>query len=168
MYEKLDIGSEVIARGRLAPIASSARRLTPEQRDRTREFLNSLYRDFVDRVATGRGLAPEQVDKLGRGRVWLGETARENGLVDENGGLHAAVVRAKREAGIDPELDPERVIFPGPRSVAEQVEDLVRGDLAAALLQGWLPPRLPEVAAAWLDGLDGDVAYLPPYWIEIR
>ena len=49
----------------------------------------------MKRVADGRQLDAPGVDAVGRGRVWTGAQAAERGLVDELGGLHEAVVRAK-------------------------------------------------------------------------
>ena len=49
-----------------------------------------------DRVAEGRELTPEDVDAIGRGRVWTGEQASELGLVDALGGLRTAVLEAKQ------------------------------------------------------------------------
>jgi protease-4 len=167
LYQKLDVGAEVVARGRHAALATSTAPMTPESRERARHFVRVLYGEFLDRVSRGRGMSLEEVDKLGQGQVWLGDVARAKGLVDENGGLHAAVARAKREAGIEPEIDPERIILPGPRSLAEQVQEL----LGAAVSTSWhdlLPVRLPDVARAWLDFSEEGIAYLPPWWVELR
>ena len=41
----------------------------------------AVYDRFVSRVSQGRGLSPEEVDGVGRGRVWTGEQGVENGLV---------------------------------------------------------------------------------------
>ena len=59
------------------------------------------YRQFVDIVAEGRDMTPEQVDAVGQGRVWTGEQALELGLVDELGHLEDAVASAAQLAGID-------------------------------------------------------------------
>ncbi len=168
LYRKLEIGTEDFARGRLAGISGSSEPLTPEQRARTSDWIRTLYAEFLERVAEGRGVDPEDVDKIGQGHVWLGATALENGLVDELGGLWAAVQRAKREANIPADVDPERVLFPGPRSTREQIRQLLRGELPAWLRGVLFPVRLPEVMTwDWL-GLGSDLLLLPPYWVEIR
>ena len=43
----------------------------------------------------------EEVDEIGRGRVWSGENALENGLIDAYGGLHDAIEIAARMAGLE-------------------------------------------------------------------
>lgn len=168
LYRKLDIGSEILARGRHAAIAAGDEPFTPEQRERTSHFVRALYQDFVERVSTGRGVSTEEVDRLGQGRVWLGEAALARGLVDELGGLYAAVKRAKVEAELDAEVDPERVIFPGPRKLIEQIRGLMQGELASWLMERTLPVELPEILRSAPFLAEGELAYLPPYWVEIH
>lgn len=168
LYEKLDIGTEVIARGPFAAIGASSVPMSPEVRELTRRIVRSLYDDFLARVSTGRGLDTERIDSLGQGRVWLGKTALQLGLVDELGGLHAAVARAKREAGIEPEVDPRRIVFPGPRSLREQLRDLVSSSIASWVGEAIGVPLAPSDLYRWLVALDSPFAYLPEHWIEIR
>ena len=60
------------------------------------------YRQFLARVATARHMTPQRVDEIGQGRVWIGGTARQLGLVDRFGTLGDAVVEAARRAHLDP------------------------------------------------------------------
>ncbi|HYB49808.1 MAG TPA: signal peptide peptidase SppA [Burkholderiaceae bacterium] len=53
-----------------------------------------IYQQFLERVSQARQMAPEKVDEIAQGRVWTGRQARERGLVDELGGLQAAVQQA--------------------------------------------------------------------------
>ncbi len=168
LFEKLDIGVEVFARGRHATMVASSRPLTADQRTRIREVVAAEYEAFLGRVSSGRGLSREAIDALGQGRVFLGAAAREAHLVDELGGLDAAVARAKREAGIPAEVDPKRVVYPGARSLAEQIDEITRGDLAGSLLRGLLETRVPAVVRAWGAVSHGEIALLPPYWVVIR
>ena len=59
------------------------------------------YRRFINLVAEGRDLAPEDVEAVAQGRVWLGEQALEHGLVDKLGHLEDAIARAAELAGLD-------------------------------------------------------------------
>jgi protease-4 len=168
LLERWEIGTETIARGRHASVSAGTDPFTPEQRDRTGRYVRSIYRDFLERVAEGRGLPTERVDALGRGRVWLGEEALQHGLVDELGGLATAVARAKREANLPEDTDPARVVLPGPRSPAEQIQSLLRGDMVGWARTALLPVRVPDVLQ-WIGPLSrGEIAYLPPHWIEIH
>ncbi len=59
-----------------------------------------IYDDFVGKVASGRGMTPEQVNEVARGRVWTGTDAIEKGLVDEIGTLNDAILYAASEASL--------------------------------------------------------------------
>ena len=168
--EKLDIGHETIGRGAYAGMLTGDAPMTPVQRARTDAFTEAAYSDFLDRVSEGRGMPTEKINTLGRGRVWLGSEALANNLVDELGGLTAAVARARREAKLENEPDPVRVILPAPESAIDQLKSLVRGESSHLLLQALLPlpvdfPQLPPLG--WLASAGG-LAYLPPVWLELH
>ena len=59
------------------------------------------YRQFLELVAEGRGMTPEQVDAIAQGRVWTGEQARERGLVDKLGHLQDAIDSAAALAELE-------------------------------------------------------------------
>jgi len=69
-------------------------------KDNTREVIQqgveSIYTTFVSRVAKGRNMTPEAVDAIAQGRVWTGNDALKNGLVDEIGGLDDAIKYAAK------------------------------------------------------------------------
>jgi protease-4 len=71
--------------------------------DIIQQSIQDGYGDFLGRVAEARKMSREQVDKIGRGRIWSGEDAKALGLVDQLGGLQAAIEsaagRAKLEKG---------------------------------------------------------------------
>jgi len=167
-YAKLDIGSETIARGRYATLSGGSGSLTPEERGRSADYIHAAYRAFLERIAEGRGTDPEQTDLLGQGRVWLGSAALDNGLVDRIGGLHEAVELARERAGIESEPDPERVVFPEPRALSEQLSELLSADLGPVLWRALLPFEPPPVPG-WLRlPPDARLAYLPPHWVDIH
>ncbi|MBG7628888.1 MAG: signal peptide peptidase SppA [Bacteroidetes bacterium] len=74
--------------------------MTDEFRTVTQEGVEFVYATFLDRVASGRNITVEQADALAQGRVWSGVEAKENGLVDELGGLKVAIIEAAGLAGI--------------------------------------------------------------------
>ncbi len=65
------------------------------------ESIENVYSTFVNRVAAGRKMTFEQVDEIAQGRVWTGEQALKIGLVDEIGGMDAAIKHAASLAKID-------------------------------------------------------------------
>lgn len=166
VFKKLEIGSELIERGPYAAVSGGDRPMTAEQQARTDHFIETSYTEFIGRISTGRGMPAEAVTDLAGGRVWLGADAFARKLVDDLGGLRTAVERARIEAGIEDEPDPVRLILPAAPSPAEQVRELVRGDLRNYLLRSFVPDEL-TLALGWLP-LEGALAYLPSYWIQIR
>ncbi|MGE9293219.1 MAG: S49 family peptidase, partial [Puniceicoccales bacterium] len=80
------------------------------------QYTDFLYDAFINKVAEGRDLSPEQVQRIAQWRVWSGEDALEIGLVDEIGGLGDAIRYAADEAGVADYYTvtqiPERMNFP--------------------------------------------------------
>ncbi len=69
--------------------------------------------------------------------------------------------------GIDDDVDPRRIVFPGPRGLRKQVRDLLRGELRSWMVAQLLPIELPRPFAAFADAFEGrGVAYLPTWWID--
>lgn len=64
-------------------------------------IIENGYGDFIDKVAAARDMEQTAVDEVARGRVWSGAQAKERGLVDELGGLRAAIDRAAELASLE-------------------------------------------------------------------
>ncbi len=86
--------------GQYADADSPAGDFTPAQRAAFAASVDQVYDGFIQRVATGRRMNPDQVRAIARGRVWTGAQAKGLGLVDELGGFYQAVERAKDLAGL--------------------------------------------------------------------
>ena len=71
--------------------------------------VDDTYRKFIDIVAKGRNMNPEKVKALAGGRVWSGEDALKNGLVDQHGDLKDAIAAAAKRAGISDDYDEIRL-----------------------------------------------------------
>ncbi|MBP9707264.1 MAG: signal peptide peptidase SppA [Oligoflexales bacterium] len=65
------------------------------------KIVDHTYMTFKQRVADGRKLSLEQVEKIAQGRVWLGEQALEIKLIDQIGGLNDAIQTAKLVSGLN-------------------------------------------------------------------
>jgi protease IV len=167
LFDKLDVGVAALTRGQHADLQLSSQPLTPASRERLRAEVQSVYDLFVARVAKGRSLERDRVDEIGQGRVWTGAQALDVGLVDRLGGLRAAVLEAKKRAGIAPDADVELVPYPPPRSLVEQLGDLLRGTGVGATPEPAL--RLARRFEPWLAALaDGSPSALLPFTVEIR
>lgn len=91
-----------VQRGRNAGIFHATRRRSAEERAVLQRHVELIYRDFVDKAAEGRGLAPDELEELAQGRVWTGAAAEKRRLVDELGSVHTAIARARALAGLAP------------------------------------------------------------------
>jgi protease-4 len=120
---KLGANVEGVSDGRHAEMYSPARPFTDEERARVLDAMQFTYDEFIERVADARHMTPEKIHEVAQGRVWTGSQARQVGLVDQLGGLVAAVALAKQRARIPSDEEVELVIYPRPRSVYELVSD---------------------------------------------
>ncbi len=84
--------------GKYADIGTSTRPQSEAELAIFQSSVNRIYGKFLDKVAKGRNLPQSKVAEIAQGRVWSGKTAKEIGLVDEIGGLDAAIEYAAREA----------------------------------------------------------------------
>jgi protease IV len=100
LYQKIGLTETILSRGRFADIDALNGPLTEAQKMKLYDEIAIFYKDFVERVATARKQDYTQIDSLGQGRVWLGEQAKHNGLVDDLGGLDRAVEMVKQRAKI--------------------------------------------------------------------
>ncbi|HYO81677.1 MAG TPA: signal peptide peptidase SppA [Bryobacteraceae bacterium] len=121
LYDKLGINREVLTRGRNADIDSLYGPPSEEARAKIQSGIDEFYRDFVGKVAAGRKRPYEAVAPLAEGRVWLGQHARERGLVDELGGLDKAVEILRKKAGFAGGDKLQIVTYPPKRTVWEQL-----------------------------------------------
>jgi len=100
LYKKLGINKVEIPRGENSDIFSEHDKFSDEQRTLIKQGIDEFYRIFVDKVAEGRVMTDEEVDAIGQGRVWTGDQAVKNGLVDKIGGIKTAINMVKKMCGI--------------------------------------------------------------------
>jgi protease-4 len=124
---KIGVATETVKSGANADIYSPFAPFSPAQRARIQEFNQGFYDGFVEKVAAARNTTPERIDAVAQGRVWTGEQALANGLVDVLGGLDTAVAIAKQRANISAEEDVELVVYPPRRSLYEALTEQLGG-----------------------------------------
>jgi protease IV len=165
LFERAGVTTDSITDGAGAASAtmfSSSRPFSEAEWARINEWLDAVYADFTEKVASGRRLPAERVHELARGRVWTGADAIANGLADEAGGLREAEAIARKRAGLPadapvrvyPRLGPLDQLRPAESSEARPAAraQLGGGALAALFADGWGP--------AWRFAA---AAGLPPY-----
>ena len=100
LYDKIGIHKEIIKRGARADFYTDYGDYPPEERTIIKDQITEIYTDFLEKVAEGRRMTTAEVDRIGRGRVWTGRQAKENGLVDQLGGLDLALSIARSKVGL--------------------------------------------------------------------
>ena len=78
-------------------------------------MVDDLYTAFLEGVARGRGMAVADVRGVAGGRVWLGQQAAANGLVDEIGGFNDAVTAVRSALEVEPDAPLAVRTFPRPK-----------------------------------------------------
>ena len=96
--DKIGVHTDGVATTRFGGAFDVTRTLDPDVGQVIQNVIDKGYRDFTGKVAQARKKSVEQVDEVARGRVWTGAQAKERGLVDEFGGIDAAVADAARRA----------------------------------------------------------------------
>ncbi|MEH2070358.1 MAG: signal peptide peptidase SppA [Nostoc sp.] len=84
--------------GRYADSQTVSRPKSPQELALYQRSVNRIYDMFLNKVSQGRKLSEQRVAEIAQGRVWSGVAAKEIGLVDEIGGLKAAIAYAANEA----------------------------------------------------------------------
>ncbi|MGI9036789.1 MAG: signal peptide peptidase SppA [Pyrinomonadaceae bacterium] len=178
LYDWLGVSNEYVMRGKNAGIFRETEKWTPEERAKMQDQANKIYYDdFVPKVAKGRNKSAEDVNSIGQGHVWTGAQAKQNGLIDEFGGLEKAISIAKDLAKLPADKDVKRVVFPAPRSF---LQNWLGGDdddstFAQDKQEEALLEAMPADAqkafrfAKILDQMkDGKAMLMLPYELEIK
>jgi protease-4 len=172
LYDKLGVKKELMKRGRFADIDTEYAPLNDEQRAKLRTEIEVFYKGFVQRVADGRRRKYDDVEPLAQGRVWTGAQAKQNGLVDEIGGIDRAIELVKQKAKIGASEKITLVAYPPRRNLLQILMDrdtdltsiesrIVNSRIEAQVreLVGDLPLRVLS---------RGGILRLMPYSITIR
>jgi len=103
LLDKVGVDVMVIASGEYKAMGSLFRDMTEEEREIWSRMLDQIYDDFVEVVVKARELPEETVRELADGRVYTGQQALEQGLVDAVGLPADAIARAAELGGIEGE-----------------------------------------------------------------
>jgi protease IV len=163
LFDKVGLATYTLKRGRFSDIDSTTAPLDEEQRAKLRREIETFYKGFVERVAAGRKQPYDKMEPLAQGRVWLGAQAKQNGLVDELGGLDKAIAMVRDRAKISSSEKIVLVTYPPKRTVwdvlfnktdeTSQVESTLRPFIG----------RLPLRALA-----HGGILRLMPFAIDVK
>ena len=99
--KKLGVTFDGVKTAQYADFGEISRPLTDSEYRILQKSVDNIYGTFLNRVSEGREMSTEKIDSIGQGRVWSGTDAMDIGLIDEFGGLDAAIAGAAKLAGIE-------------------------------------------------------------------
>jgi protease-4 len=123
LADSLGVTFDRVKTGRFADAMTVSRPKTPEEMAVLQRMVDWIYGEFLAKVAEGRNLPPDKVAAIAQGRVWSGADALAHGLVDELGGLDAALAYAAGKAGLA--ADYRVVEIPRERELVEAIQELI-------------------------------------------
>ncbi len=164
LWKKIGVNWEGVSWGQNAGMWSINTPFSETEAERINAMLDQVYDAFLARVAKGRNMSIEEVDKIAKGRVWSGKSALEIGLADQLGGLNEALDYAATLAGFEDPSNAPVEIMPRPKTPLEQFIELLGegavfapqmewqkslGDFAAPLVQQMNMVRNPELYSVY-------------------
>lgn len=162
LADKLGINAEQVSTHQNAMGYSLFEPLQEGYRKTTKAAIEKIYEKFKSHVAEGRSITLEQVEEIAQGRVWSGKEALEVGLVDELGGLKAAIEYSASMA----EITAYNIVeFP---KIKEDLGSMLSGVLPLIKIKIFNNP-LEKFTSTYLDfnKLDGIQARVP-YHLKIE
>jgi protease-4 len=169
LYDKLGIQEDKLTRGKLADIDSESQPLSDAARQKLHASIEATYRSFVGKVAAARKKTYDQIDALAQGRVWMGAQARQNGLIDELGGLDKAIALVRQRAHLAAGGETNLVMYPPRRTLLEALASSTPDELEGAADESRIRKALPALTA--LPGqafLKGGVLRILPYSLAVH
>ena len=125
LTEKLGVKFDEVKTNKHSAFGTPARPFNEEEMRYLNNYIDRGYALFRSRVAQGRKMKVEQVDKIAQGRVWLGQDALKVKLVDELGGLDKAVAKAAQLAKLK---EYHTAAYPGKTSWVDQLLNNLSGE----------------------------------------
>lgn len=125
LMDKLGVGWDGIATSENALMMSPKSGFSDKGRERMNALLDDTYRAFTDNVSQARKLPKNKMSDIAKGRVYTGLQAKEAGLVDEIGGMDAAIRLTKEALGLDPAKDKIQLVqLPEPETPQTLIKKL--------------------------------------------
>ena len=125
LTQKLGVKFDEVKTNKFSAFGTMARPFNEEEMNYLNKYIERGYALFRSRVAQGRKMKIEEVETIAQGRVWLGQDAFKNKLVDELGGLDKAVAKAAQLAKLK---EYHTAAYPSKSSLFEQFAKKLNGD----------------------------------------
>ena len=132
MFEKIGIQSDIIKSAEYKGIGSPFRDLSEDEESTLQQFVDSVHRQFIVDVASGRNMTEEEISDVADGMIFSGEYAKEKGLVDRLGNFNDAVEWAGEKAGLEDDI--ARIYPPEEKfSFIRKILEMAAGEMEATL-----------------------------------
>jgi len=128
LMSKIGVKTEVIKSGRHKDMGSAFRGLKQEERQILQGVMDNVHEQFIRAVSEGRKMKIDAVREIADGRIFSGEQAVDNGLIDQLGTLEDAIKTAALLAGIKDE--PEVVTKEEKFSLIDMLRNKIPDELA--------------------------------------
>jgi protease-4 len=168
LYDKIGLKKTILSRGHFAKIDSDYGPLSDEERAKLQREIQVFYQGFVSRVAEARKRKYDDVEPLAQGRVWLGAQAKQNGLIDEIGGLNRALDMVKERAKIPASERVALVTYPPRRTIFDYIMN--RNDDTPGIESAYIEKKIHSLFGNMpIRALaEGGVMRLMPFSIEVK
>jgi protease-4 len=168
LYDKIGLKKTILSRGHFANIDSDYGPLSDEERAKLQREIQVFYQGFVNRVAEARRRKFDEVEPLAQGRVWLGAQAKQNGLIDEIGGLDRALDMVKERAKIPASERVSLVTFPPRRTIFDYLMN--RNEENPGIESAYIDKKIHSLFGNMpIRALaEGGVMRLMPFSIEVK
>jgi protease-4 len=153
--QSLGITSDGVGTTKLSDAFDPSRPLNELIAQSMNQMIERGYQRFIERVAQGRKMEPDAVEKVAQGRVWAGTTAKDLGLVDQIGNLQDTIRAAAEQADLK---DYEITYITQPLTTREQL--IKRLNRLIAAIFNFSQPGGRQVQKIYDTVVDSEVGHL--------
>jgi protease-4 len=121
LFQQLGVTIDDVHTSDNATLFSSVHSYSTQQKSFIERIADFIYHDFTSKVAAGRKVSLESIERVAQGRVWLGQSAVTHRLVDSLGGWMGAVAAVRSALGLTDKQQLKLVHFPKPFSFWAQL-----------------------------------------------
>jgi len=147
LNDKLGVTVDGVKTNTYADLGLPTHNMSDYERQWFQKRTEKVYEEFTRKAAEGRKMKQDDLKKIASGRVWTGEQAKQNGLVDELGGLEQAIHAAAKLAKLK-EDDYRLRYLPEQKSFLEELFDNSSESVETRTLQknlGLLAPYVKDI-----------------------
>ena len=147
LTDKLGVKFDEVKTNKHATFGTFSRPFNDEEMAYLNAYVERGYNLFRKRVADGRKMSVDAVEKIAQGRVWLATDAKKVKLVDEFGGINEAVAKAAKLAKLDKYYT---AAYPGTADSMEQFMKMLNGESGGNYLDEQMRQALGEYYAPFM------------------